>query len=332
MNKLALIAGLTFIGCGGGNNNTSTSGDDTTDAPAGTTDGTTTTSGAAFTVRSTDFTLTPGTEVTKCFYFTTSNTETVAVNKWTSMMTTGSHHMIVLLNPGGTQPADGTIDESCSIGNAQGGSQPVWTYASQQAGTLQSQNLPADDGAGKPLAQNIAAHTKGYIQMHYLNVSDQPMTVHVELNAYALAAGTAYTQTDAYITYQYQINIPAGATGVKVPASCPVPAGVKFWQMSTHAHKQAVATQVTDGSNMVFASTDWEHPGAKEWDSGFFTFAQPKLSWECTYDNTGDNAGHAIQQGQSAQTNEMCMATGYYFPATGPKFCVAFGASQCQCL
>ena len=41
------------------------------------------------------------------------------------------------------------------------------------------------------------------------------------------------------------------------------------------------------------------------------------LTWQCTYDNTGSNG---VVSGPSAQTNEMCMATGYYFPATGPKF------------
>ena len=329
MRTLLVLTTLSAVACG--SNMSSNSGDDANsnpiDAPGTTGDP------VAFEVTSTDFTLTAGTEVTKCFYFTTSNTDTVAVHKWTSMMTTGSHHMIVFLNPPGvSQPPDGTIDSNCSVGNASGGAQPIWTYASQTAGTLQTEDLPANDGAGKPLAQNIAAHTSGYIQMHYLNPGDTDLTVHVNLKAYALPAGTAYTQTEAYITYQYQINIPAGATNVVVPGSCPVPAGVKFWQLSTHAHKQAVDTQVKDGTSMVFESMDWEHPGAKLFDPAFYSFGAPKLNWQCTYNNTGDNAGHAITQGASAQTNEMCMATGYMFPATAPQFCVGLGPTNCQCL
>jgi hypothetical protein len=44
------------------------------------------------------------------------------------------------------------------------------------------------------------------------------------------------------------------------------------------------------------------------------------LTWTCTYDNTGSNKGMTVVAGPSALTNEMCMATGYFFPATGPKF------------
>jgi hypothetical protein len=30
----------------------------------------------------------------------------------------------------------------------------------------------------------------------------------------------------------------------------------------------------------------------------------------------------AVTEGQSAATDEMCMAVGYFFPATAPKFCI----------
>ena len=48
------------------------------------------------------------------------------------------------------------------------------------------------------------------------------------------------------------------------------------------------------------------------------------MTWDCVYDNTGTNADSTIYAGQSARTNEMCMATGYYFPVIG-----AFGANGC---
>lgn len=333
MRKLWLLAAM--IGCGGGGSNNTDTTDGTTkaDAPTvNTVDAPTivTTGDTAFSVTSTPFMLGHGVETTKCFYFTTSNDSEVLVDRWDSLMTTGSHHMIVFLNPGGSQPADGTIDDNCGIGGGTGSNQPIWTYASQTAGVQQTQLLPTDDGHGKPLAQVVPAHTKGYIQMHYLNSSDDDMMVHVELKAHSLAAGTAYTQTDAYITYQYNIDIGPGATGVTVSSSCAVPNNVQFWQMSTHAHQQAVHTQVTDGSGMVFQSDDWEHPGVREFAPQYYTFTN-KLTYACTYDNVGPNKNSEIKQGQSAATNEMCMATGYYFPATGPKFCVSFGAS-CQCL
>lgn len=276
-----------------------------------------TTGAPAFEITSPNITVAPGQEVTYCYYFHTSNKQTVAVNKWVSVLAPGSHHMIMYLNPKGSQPADGTIDQSCG-GSGGSANVPVWTYATQVEN--QEENLPGDDGTGKPLAQNIAAGAAGYFQMHYLNATPGSLSAHVELRAYALPVGTSYTETDAYVTYNNDIRIPPNATNFVVSATCPVPAA-KFWTMSTHSHKQSVGTTVLDGSTAVFSSADWQHPGSQDWKApSFFTFTAPMLTWTCTYNNTGSNAGSTVVAGPSAQTNEMCMATGYYFPATGPKF------------
>ena len=70
---------------------------------------------------------------------------------------------------------------------------------------------------------------------------------------------------------------------------------------------------------MTFASSDWEHPGAKTWMSTpFYSFASGKLTYECTYNNT---TNRTILTGDSAQTDEMCMAVGYFFPADNAKWC-----------
>jgi hypothetical protein len=277
----------------------------------------------AFTMTSTDLTLQPGEETTKCFYAHTPNTAQVEINKWVSDMTPGSHHMIVFSSLG-TQPPDGTIDD-CSGANV-----PVPVYGTQ----IPHEELafPTDDGFGKPLAQFIDPNTALYFQMHYLNTTDGPLQVHVSLSAYALPPATDVTRTDLFATYNQDIAIPPMATNYVVTATCEV-FDKKFWQMSSHSHKQSVATAVKDGDNTVFASTDWEHPGSQRWDSktGFYQFKTPSITWSCTYNNTGDNANRTVKSGLSAQTNEMCMATGYYFPAVGARGCFMSGG-QCRCL
>ena len=327
---LALTTLLSAVACGGGGstNNDTDANTNPIDAPG------TTGTPAAFTIKSTDIPLPPGTEFTKCFYFHTSNTAAVAIDKWTSHMTSGSHHMILFLgSPTTSQPADGTIDENCSIGvSATGQVSATWTYASAQPDTVQQ--LPTDDGAGKPLAQNIAPGTAGYLQMHYVNTGDTALTVHVEVNAYALPAGAAYTPTAAYNTYNQDISIAPNATGVVAQASCPTPPGAKFWQMTTHQHKQGVDARVMDGSTMIVDTTDWEHPTAVRWDNPMFhQFTNNQLTWSCTYNNTGDNKTRTIRSGASAVTDEMCMANGYMFPATTSQFCVqAQQLGGCRCL
>jgi hypothetical protein len=322
MRSTLAFALLTVLGaCGGSSNPMMMMG--SPDADMGSGGGT-----PAISVTSADAMLMPGDQITYCYYFHTNNTTEALVNKWESHMTAGSHHAILFLNPSGAgQKPDGTLDPSGSCGGGGLGGAPVWTYATQTPD--QVENIPADDGTGTPLAQKIAPNTPAVLQLHYLNASDQPLTAHIDLKAYALPAGTKFTQTDAYVTYNNDISIPPNAQGVKVTASCSLPSNVKFWTVSTHSHKQSVATEIDDGTTPIFQATDWEHPGSHDFAGPtFYSFTNNKLTWSCTYDNTGDNKGMTVVAGPSASTNEMCMATGYFFPSTGPKFEVVSGG-QC---
>lgn len=287
-----------------------------------------------FQIQSADIDIQPGQEITYCYYFRTPNTEPMAINKWKSVMTPGSHHMI-MFTTGDTdvQPVGTVSAQNCGFGGVTT-NRPVWTYAAQ---TVESEVvLPSDDGEGKPLAQVIQPNTAGFFQMHYLNATDEVLTVHVTLNAEALEASAAFTSTAAYVTYNAGLSIdpldpgeePSVANGGIAAKTCSTPANTKFWMMSTHAHKRAVKTEVRSGmpasTNVTFSSTDWEHPGAETWmQMPFYTFDDPsgpnKLTYECTYRNT---TGTTINSGDSAATDEMCMATGYMFPATQPTFCI----------
>ena len=294
-------------------------GDDTMNPDANGNTGSNTGGGTlAFEIKSTDIPLPAGQEFTKCYYFHTANTAQVAINEWVSDMTPGSHHLILFLNTtGASQPADGTIDENCSFGNS-ATNIPSWTYAA--AVPHADEVFPTDDGAGKPLAQNIPPNTAGFVQMHYLNATDMDETVHVDVKAYKLADGAAYTPTAPYITYTKGFSVPPGTS--TITGSCAAPANTKFWQLSSHTHKQGKDVQISDASSMVYSSTDnngsWEHPDVKQWTATpYYTFSSGKVSWSCTYENSGTTA---IQEGQSAATNEMCMATGYFFPAPKAQF------------
>src|SRR5262249_3086098 len=146
-----------------------------------------------------------------------------------------SHHMIFFM--GGPSHADGIdMTNSCGLGSSTT-NVSKWVYASQTPHA--EQDLPPDDGSGKPLAQLIPPNTQGSFQMHYLNPNDTPLTVHVKLDAYQLPTGTAYTQTDAFITYNGDITIGPGATNLPVNATCDFSstsaANTKFWEVSTHA-------------------------------------------------------------------------------------------------
>jgi hypothetical protein len=268
----------------------------------------------------------PGDEVTYCYYFRAPNKTELSIKKWASRMTQGSHHLIVYLTQT-DQKTPGTLStERCGFLN--GGSSAVWTYSAQSI--IAEAALPADDGTGIPVGQPIRAEQSGFLQMHYLNASDNPLRVNVELNAYAYDEGVQVTPAGPYVTYNTNVNLgpgsPANPSQGMVTGTCDVPLEAggkvpKFYTLSTHSHKQSVRTFIKDGDSMVFESTDWDRPGAATWSgSPFFSFASGKLTYQCEYRNPNS---YPIQTGDSAENEEMCMAVGYYFPASGAgHFCL----------
>jgi len=309
----ALVSFVVLGACGG---SSKTGDDQPPDADTG--NGDLAPPAYGFQLKSPQIDIMPGQEITYCWYFHTPNTEAMAIKQWQSRMTAGSHHMIMFMTASDLMPEGSLSTSACGFSNPNVNNIPIWTYASQNTDTTQA--LPSDDGSGTPVGQNVNAKQSGFFQMHYLNATDNVIHAHVTLNAEAYAKGTTVTPAGPYITFNTQISIPAASGGNPGTASasgtCTVDPTEKFYIMSTHAHKQAVETFVKDGSTMVFDSTNWEHPGAKTWAATpFFTFAHG-LTYQCNYSNPN---AYVIHTGDSAQTDEMCMATGYYFPAPNGK-------------
>lgn len=321
-SSLAFVLVATLAGCGGSSGNI---GDP--DASGPTADGGLEPPARGFQIVSPTVDIDPGADITYCYYFRTPNTSDLAIKKWASHMTPGGHHMIVYLTPGKLQDT-GTLvtleNKNCGLANI-GMVGPVWTYSAQIPDYQTS--LPADDGNGVPVAQVVKAGQLGFIQMHYQNATDAVIHAHVELNAYAYDDGVPVTQAEPFVTFDTQINLPAApspqlpTTGT-VSGKCNVTSNLKFFVMTTYTHKQGVHTSVKDGAITVFDSTNWEHPGTQHWDkSPYFSFTSGKLTYQCEYLNPNS---YQILYGDSATTQEMCMAIGYYFPAVdgGGRFCL----------
>lgn len=266
-------------------------------------------------------TIPAGTESTWCYYFTIPAGPAAAttgggdgshgVKRWESLMSKGSHHLIVYFTATAKAP-DGTVDQNCQgFGDGTVGNLPVWSYSAQEAHA--SNAMP--DGVG----MTVAADQHGYIQMHYLNPTLAPIDAHVTVNGETFEDGATYTRAAAFVTYRTEINIPAGiGQTASTEAACSVPEGTHFFALSTHSHKRSVATWVKDGDTTLMTSEDWEHPPGVRWDAPGYAFTN-KLTYHCDYVNDRDTEVH---QGPSAEKNEMCMAVGYFYPASKPVFCL----------
>lgn len=254
--------------------------------------------------------LAPGQEATYCYYTRMPISQTVGVKQWESQMTPGSHHMILYFTSTEVQPEGTLTAQNCGSGRG------IWAYSAQQPKVTFA--MPAGIGMA------VEASQPAFIQMHYLNSTDKTLPVRVTLNASTYAADETYTPAAAFVTYSSNISVPPGTPATPGEATaggiCSVPANARFFTMSTHAHKQAVRTQILDGAEILFDSRDWEHPGARIFaDEPFYSFATGGLNYRCEYRN---RTSRVIQDGDSAVTDEMCMAIGYFFPASRPLFCL----------
>jgi hypothetical protein len=257
------------------------------------------------------FTLQPGEEKFYCYYTTLPNAEATGIHRMASSMTPGSHHMIVFKSRTAQQP-DGTLAECENFGMGSAGLTdiPMWLFAAQDPEVQFT--MPEDVGIA------VAPNQPVIVNMHYINLSDEPLTasVHVELEAYQ--PSVTFTQAHSYITFNTQIDVPPGAQG-SAGGSCDVPPNAQFVLMSTHSHKYTTSVQVRDGDRMVLETRDWAHATVGTWESPYYQFTSGKLDYRCEYTNTSNQR---LETGESAIANEMCMAAGVYFPAHGDTFCL----------
>jgi hypothetical protein len=264
-----------------------------------------------FALETPDIELAAGEERTDCYFTTLKNAAGVGVRGYRSAMTEGSHHLILFYLSEPLRP-DGTL-EPCSFTSAQQGkleTVPVWAYASQEeTGELA---LPRGVGVG------IAPDQPVLLQAHYLNSSDAKLTARARVEVFAHAEGAAYTPASAFVTFSTEIAIPAGANG-STAGSCEVPADASFFLLSTHSHRFTTSARVRDGAAVVIETNDWEHPAVGVWSTEPYRFGSGSLRYECEYHNPTPNE---IKVGDSAETDEMCMAIGYYYPAEGTTACL----------
>ena len=88
-----------------------------------------------------------------------------------------------------------------------------------------------------------------YFQMHYLNPSDEPIKVARDAQRRGATPPARRTRRPPRTSRTTTRSQHPGRTRRTTSRrkTCNAPAGAKFWMMSTHAHKQAVKTEVKNG-------------------------------------------------------------------------------------
>jgi hypothetical protein len=263
--------------------------------------------GFQFVLNAGQVTIQPNQEEYYCYYKTIPGNAAIEVGAFQSWMSKGaSHHFITYQSEGAAEP-----DGSLSVCAGAGGK---WVYATSVAGEIIELKMPDTVGL------NMSAGTQLILNMHFINPGTTPLQPTLKLNV--LYAKNVQYQAGTMISFNTGIDIPpataAGPGKQTVRGTCTAPVGSKFFAVTTHTHKHGVDTDVNfvsggQTTNIVH-TTDWEAPDVGLWYApNFLTVNQgDSFSYSCSYTNSGSTA---VTVGETAASNEMCMAIGYYFPA-----------------
>jgi hypothetical protein len=255
-------------------------------------------------------------------------TKDIQVGGFRSWMSASSSHHFILYMQTGTSSITPT-GSSCNMGFG-GAGIGKWVYATSTPGAITGMNMPSQVGLDMP------ANTVLDVNMHFINPGTTATHPQIKINI--LYAKDVKYKAATMISFNTGINVPAagpnGPGTQTVSGTCNAPVGANFFTMSTHTHKHATAAWINYIHNGVSTEVvhtgaassypadqekgsglDWEHPGVGSWAAAPFLTVQPgdSFTYSCSYSNT---AATPVTVGETAASNEMCMAVSYWFPAS----------------
>ncbi|HXU73937.1 MAG TPA: hypothetical protein VN947_31670 [Polyangia bacterium] len=249
------------------------------------------------TIQTQAFDVQPGGEVFMCQDFANpfggADTE---VSQIDSDMTPGSHHMLLFFQPNATDTDVAACDPLQFS---------TMLYGSQQPHT----SLPYPPG--------VAALIKGtqgfHMQMHYLNATQNVIHAQVTISFTKAMPGTITQHAGVFFFDNISgIHVGAGQT-TDVTTSCTFPVAANIMFATAHTHKFTNTFGASIGANMIYQTNQWDNAPNQVYAPAIAVTAGTAISWTCNI--TNPNASGTLTFGESANTNDMCIFDGQYYPA-----------------
>ena len=273
--------------------------------------------------------LQPGAEVHRCQFVTTRDVETFVIGGAHSY-SPGSHHMLLFRTDLTAIPPELAGVRDCYEGAS--------SIMSHIRGLVYGAQQPQGDsdypaGVGLPLAANEVL----LMQAHSINATGAVMKATVDLTLKTGAAADVQQRAGSLFFYDPFISVPAGAAG-RATMSCNIPSPIRLLTANSHMHKRGVGyrafldTPAARATTPFYTTDSWDHPS--QLAAPMDLAANSVIRFECDYQNT---SATPYFQGQSADSNEMCMFVGVYYPALtqADEFCTVgphdFGTGTATC-
>jgi hypothetical protein len=251
-----------------------------------------------------------GQELFKCQFVTLPDVQAFMI-AGQHHYTPGSHHLLLYTTDLTSIPAGGDQVQDCYEGT---GSNSIMSHA---RGVLYAGQVPS---GGETLPTGVGLSTSPQqvllFQVHYLNATSSSIDAKVHVQLSLDTGNDIVTKAGIFFFYDPFIDVPPGATA-KATMRCVIPDQVTLVYASSHYHARGVgygayldpsATEMA--AKPFYTSNSWSSPPNQQ--MSMTIPAGTHLRFECDYDNTSGT--QEFFQGQSAQTNEMCMFIGTYYP------------------
>jgi len=243
----------------------------------------------------------PGEEVWACAVYDLPITEFTGVNQVEFVQNAGTHHMT--LSTLGLTPTEdlepGMYDCSDLYGDASLMENQIMFFGSQGTGEG-FMNLPTGVAANFPPGLTVIH------ELHYVNVSDQPIDMYSIVNAYSIPQSEIQESIWGGQVRDETLNIPARET-VTEWTRCVMNEDVEVLFLAGHMHQLGIEFTIapfdgTETGEIFYRNDDWHVPGIKQYDPPLVVPAGEGFEFACTFRNTTDEA---VSYGPSS-TDEMC--------------------------
>ncbi len=246
------------------------------------------------TIKTTPRTVAPGEEAYFCQNFANPFGQDVEVLESESFMTPGSHHMFVFYNGGkGASPL-----ADCSGLEFK---KPLHTAQTPQHLTTYP------DGVGRFVNDGVGLR----VAAHYFNTSQKPIEAVITVKFKVASAGTLTHRAGSLFFLNPNIYVEPFQTGF-AKDTCTLPNDIKLIDIVSHMHSFSTKFEAkTDSGQIVYAGTAWDDPEPTVFSPPLALSKGTKITYVCDYKNT---TAMPLTFGESAETNEMCILSGTYFP------------------
>lgn len=238
----------------------------------------------------------PGGELYKCQDFVNPFGKDIAITESKSVMTKGSHHFAAFRMENLTTAA--IMD--CPAGGLEA---HEFVHASQTP--TQETTYPSGVGRFLPGTDGLR------LQVHYLNTTSDPLQVKATFSMQYVDADKIPIKAGGVFLNNLGLMVPPGkSTQTK---SWALTSDIKLLTAVSHMHLHALQfTSQTDDGRKLYDSTDWDGPTPTTFDPPMEIATGTTITWACTFQN---DTGMTLTFGESANTNEMCIFNGIYFPS-----------------